>query len=214
MRGGRRWGSVALVGGLALLISTVAQAEKVRIVYYHRSNTTEAEWAKAVIARFQELHPDIEVQSLPSGTGGGPDYAEKLAVLRASGSAPDVFFGSTDKLGYILKGWTLDLTPYVNRDRAALKINTFFPGVWDTFNRGGRIYGIPLTVTPQFLFYNKDLFAKYGLPALSPDWDETSWTWNTFVEYGLVHNRPTSRHNQKGTRIALESPYSVDSMLL
>ena len=170
---------------LSVLVVGVAGAlaSKVNIVYYHRSSITESEWANEVIALFNAQHDDIEVSSLPSGTGGGADYAEKLAVLRASGNAPDVFFGCADKLGYVLKGWALDLTGYVTRDKAAVKSTSFFPGVWDSFNYGGKIYGIPLSVTPQILFYNKDMFEKHGLTPLPPDWEDRTWTWDTMIEY-------------------------------
>ncbi|HEX6972446.1 MAG TPA: sugar ABC transporter substrate-binding protein [Limnochordia bacterium] len=200
-------GLLALWWGAYTALAGPARAAAVHLTYYHRSNTTEVEWTTAVIERFGQLHPEIEVESLPSGTGGGPDYAEKLAVLRAAGNAPDVFFGSTDKLGYILRGWTLDLTPYVNRDRAELAIDTFFPGVWETFVHEGRTYGIPLGVTPQLVFYNKDLFARDGLASLPIDWEETSWNWERFVEYGqkLTHIERDGSYSQLALAQATES---------
>ena len=49
-----------------------------------------------------------------------------------AGTPPDVFLGLADKLGFIVKGFALDITPYVERDRAELQINTFLPGVWES----------------------------------------------------------------------------------
>lgn len=169
---------------LVLLLCTLqAAGQKATVVYYHRANVTEAEWAQQIIALFNERFPDIEAVSLSSGTGGGKEYAEKLAVLRASGNAPDAFFGSTDKLGFTLKGWTLDITKYVERDKKEVNPSDFFPGVFESFTYGGRIFGIPLTVTPQMLFYNKDLFARHGLQPLPVDWNDRSWTWDAMIEY-------------------------------
>lgn len=172
-----------LLIAISLAIPVVASAdENVRIVFYHRGYTTEVEWAQAVIERFEELHPNITVESLSSGSGGGSEFSEKLAVMVAGGSAPDVFYGSTDKLGFILNGWTLDLTPWIERDGTELNLGEFFPGVLDSFNRNGRIHGIPLTVTPQLIFYNKDMFAKVGLVNPPADWNDTGWTWDAFMD--------------------------------
>jgi len=207
----RRWVDArSFLLSLALLLALASPAAaKVQLTYYHRSNITEAEWAKAVIERFNAAHPHIEVISLPSGTGGGPEYAEKLAVLRASGTAPDIFFGSTDKLGYILKGWALDLTPFIERDRAELQMESFFPGVWDSFTREGRIYGVPLTVTPQLLFYNKDMFQSAGLPFLPLSWDDPEWTWDQLVEY----SKKLTRFDASGAAERLALAQATESHL-
>jgi len=200
---------LAMIPVLALIFGVGPASAKVVITYYHRSNTTEVEWANAVIERFNAQHPDIEVQSLPSGTGGGARYAEKLALLRVSDTAPDVFFGSTDKLGFILNGWTLDLTPYVERDREQLQMDTFFPGVWESFTRQGRIHGVPLTVTPQFVFYNKDMFQTSGLPFLPVSWEDLSWTWDQLVEY----SRKLVRYNPDGSAAQLALTQATESQL-
>lgn len=166
-----------------LAFSVFANAsEQVTIVFYHRGYTTEVEWVQAVIERFEELHPHIKVESLSSGSGGGSEFSEKLTVLVAGGTAPDVFYGSTDKLGFILKGWTMDLTSFVERDAAQMNMDDFFPGVMDSFTRDGQIHGIPLTVTPQLIFYNKDMFAEAGLVNPPADWNDRDWTWDTFLE--------------------------------
>lgn len=170
----------AILALVVVSLPSVCHAD-VTISYFHRSNVTEVQWAQEMKARFEEQHPDITVELINAGTGGGPEFAEKLAMLIAGGSAPDVFFGSTDKLGYILKGWARDLTGLIARDKEELETDTFFPGLWSAFERNGRTYGLPLTVTPQVIFWNKDLVGESGLPPLPTDWDSTEWTWDDFV---------------------------------
>ena len=206
--GRARTGIVAWIAAVAVFVGTsvVAQAQTV-ITFYSRSNATEVLWVEEIVDRFNAEHTDIEVRFTPSGTGGGADYAERLAVLRAGGNSPDVFTGFADKLGFILNGWTLDLTPFVERDRAELDIDDFFPGVWSTFAREGRIYGIPFTVTPQFIFYNRDMFAEAGLDQLPVDWNERSWTWDAMVETSrkLTIMNPDGSARQLGLSQATES---------
>lgn len=188
-----------LVAVVAVMIPSVTKAaDEVEIVYYHRGYTTEVEWTKAIIERFEALNPHIKVESLSSGTGGGSDYSEKLAVMVAAGNAPDVFFGSTDKLGFILKGWTLDLTSYVERDTQKIQLDDFFPGVMDSFVHEGEIHGIPLTVTPQMIFYNRDMFEEHGLIVPPSDWNDTQWTWDTFLDVSrkLTVSNPNGIYSQ------------------
>ncbi|MDD4518755.1 MAG: extracellular solute-binding protein, partial [Limnochordia bacterium] len=186
-----------------------AAEEKVSIVFYHRGYTTEVEWAEAVIERFEALNPHIMVESLSSGSGGGSEFSEKLTVLVASGNAPDVFYGSTDKLGFILKGWTRDLMPFIERDATEIALDDFFPGVMDSFVRSGAIHGIPLTVTPQLIFYNKDMFAEAGTSAPPSDWNDTQWTWDAFIDV----SRKLTVTNADGTYSQLALSQATDMQL-
>ena len=95
------------------------------------------------------------------------------------------FLGLADKLGFIVKGFALDITPYVERDRAELQINTFPPGVWESPSFQKRQYGVPLTLTTHLVFYNQSLFLDRGLAFLPTNWDDRSWTWEMFLEYAV-----------------------------
>ncbi|MGI6081937.1 MAG: ABC transporter substrate-binding protein [Limnochordia bacterium] len=174
--------AVCIVG--LVLVSTIgAHASATKIAYFGRTRATELAWAEDVAQRFSAVRPDVEVEVWASGTGGGSDYQEKLAVLTAAGTPPDVFLGLADKLGFIVKGFALDITPYVERDRAELQINSFPPGVWESPSFQKRQYGVPLTLTTHLVFYNQSLFLDRGLAFLPTDWDDRSWTWETFLEY-------------------------------
>lgn len=168
-----------------LLLSRATWAASTELTFLHRSATREAQWATEIIERFNARNSDVVVRSLPADSGpGGQWYVERLTVLRAAGTAPDVFYGASDKMGFVLKGWALDLTPFVKRDQAELKVNTFFPGVLDSFTLQGKTYGIPLAVTPQLIFYNRDMFNDHGVSHLPYDWNKTTWTWKDMVDYG------------------------------
>jgi multiple sugar transport system substrate-binding protein len=160
-----------------------AAAEKTKITFLHIEKPVQIEWANAVIERFEQLHPHIEVELITSPAGTA--YQEKVAVLTAAGVAPDVFMGFGDKLGFIVRGFAEDITELVRRDEAELQMNAFFPGVWDAHVFQGRIYGVPHNMTTQMVFYNRDLLSEAGLPMLPDSWDDTAWTWERFLEYCL-----------------------------
>lgn len=169
---------------LVMLMAVAHAAAATKITVFHRSsNDQENQFLYRAIELFQAKHPGISVEPVPSGTGGGGDYVEKLTVLRASGIVPDVFHSSADKLGYMMRGWTLDITPFFERDKNELLVGDFLPGMLDTFRRGTRLYGLPVSVTGQAIFWNRDLVAEAGLPDIPSDWDSSRWTWTEFVEY-------------------------------
>jgi ABC-type glycerol-3-phosphate transport system substrate-binding protein len=185
--------------------STLVSAQKVQITFHHRTHSAEIEWAKVIIERFEKLHPDIQVNLITTSTGTA--YQEKIAVLTAAGSPPDVFSGYGDKLGFIVRGFAKDITELAQRDAAELQINNFFPGVWEAPIFNGRLYGIPFTITTQLLFYNRDLLQQNGLSLLPTDWDDTVWNWDQLVEYGrrLTVKDPSGRFTQLAITQAQES---------
>ena len=168
---------------VAVAVVTVpALAADVQLTFLHRTHTSEMEWAKTIIERFEATHPNIAVTLVTSPAGTA--YQEKVAVMGAGGVAPDVFTGYGDKLGFIVRGFAEDVTQLAHRDSTEIQVNGFFPGVWEAPIYQGRRYGIPLTVTTQQVFYNKDMLSRHGLPLLPANWDDTSWTWDKLLEYG------------------------------
>ncbi|MGZ8715808.1 MAG: extracellular solute-binding protein [Gaiellaceae bacterium] len=91
-------------------------------------------------------------------------YKQKLRVALGSGKGPDVFmnWGGGGLKQYIDAGKVLDLTPYLNKDKAWK--NKFFNNVLQTAAFDGHYYGIPnVGMQPVVLFYNKAVFAQYKL---------------------------------------------------
>ena len=176
---------------------------------YHRNELREIEWIGQIKEAFEAANPDIKIELIQGIDGGGPGYAERLAVLFASGNPPDVFYGSTDKAGFVLNGWAREITDLIERDRVDMEIDEFFPGVFDSVTRQGRIYGVPSIAMGHALFYNKQLIAEAGLAYPPVDWDDTGWSWDEFVEYAqkLTISRPDGSLERAG----ISSIGSVDS---
>lgn len=112
-----------------------------------------------IIAQFMSEHPDafVEVEALPN-----EQYKDKITVLAASNQLPDV--GFTWAAGY--------MTPFVQAGQfAALDelLDTdglreqFVSGTLQAFAVDGVTYGMPLELNVAPIFYNKRIFAQYGL---------------------------------------------------
>ena len=112
-----------------------------------------------IIAQFMSEHPDafVEVEALPN-----EQYKDKITVLAASNQLPDV--GFTWAAGY--------MTPFVQAgqfapldgllDQDGLR-EQFVSGTLQAFSIDGVTYGLPLELNVAPIFYNKRIFAQFGL---------------------------------------------------
>ncbi|MGG4344698.1 ABC transporter substrate-binding protein [Paenibacillus lautus] len=85
---------------------------------------------------------------------------EKLRGEMAAGKPPEVFdvFGSPDAGVYSKEGLMLDLTPILEELGIKDKFSTL-----DPFTHDGKIYGLPIGISIEGIFYNKDYFTQKGL---------------------------------------------------
>ena len=115
----------------------------------------------------------------------GSDYTPKLRAAMGSSAAPDVFFnwGGGSILPYVQANQLVNLTSYFNE--APLK-GAFLPSIVAAGAVNGQDYGVPMRgMQPVILFYNKTLFAKYGLQ--TPDtWSAMQTAISTFKAHGVI----------------------------
>ncbi len=65
-----------------------------------------------------------------------------------------------------------DVTDWIERDRAEIEPDDLIPTIYDTYTlHKGRRYGLPYDGDSHLLFYNRELFDKYGLK-VPATWDE------------------------------------------
>jgi multiple sugar transport system substrate-binding protein len=138
---------------------------------------TQAEFEKTLVERTKEKFPHVTLEWVEA-----PEDVE-LEPLITSGSVPDIMFVSTSSLSTTLKELNLaeNLQPYIekhNVDLARLK-----PVVLDTVSKyspEGGLHAIPFSVNLPVVFYNKDIFDKFGAP-YPPD---EQLSWNEAIELG------------------------------
>ena len=141
---------LSLVLGLAY-----AQEEIVIRHWYHQygeDGTFEA--AQRYAAEYSEMTPGVtvEINWVPG------DYIASLNAALLSNEAPDVFELQTVDLSRVRAG---QLAP----------LDDLFEGVRDDFNEtalervtvNGKIYGVPMILDPQFLYYSESALEEAGL---------------------------------------------------
>jgi len=108
----------------------------------------------------------------------------KLPAEMAAGDPPeimDIFGGAGDTQKYARAGRLLDLTPILDE----LGLKDQFLNVLEPFSVDGKVYGLPIGGNAEGIFYNTDLFARYGLPPPTT-WNNLIRAAETLKQHGIV----------------------------
>lgn len=164
--------STVLVALLALVLATftvlASAAEKTTIVL---TGGTEDN-IRAMLPLFEAKHPDIKVDYQPIAGA----YTEKLLVMMAAGSAPDVFLLDNPYMpAFHEEGLALDLARVATMYNIPLAKYPKY--VLDIFTREGRVYALPKGFTPIVVYYNKDILANRGVTEPT-----RGWTWDEYYQ--------------------------------
>ncbi|MFP3043107.1 extracellular solute-binding protein [Treponema primitia] len=131
--------------------------------------------------RFTAANPDFEVRI---SSIANDSFKQKLAVAMSSNKMPDVFLswsgGPMEE--YARDGTIVDLTPYMNANN--YKDKYLDAGIAQATYQG-KIWGVPVeNVAICMVYYNKELFSKYGLnvPATVADLEKVA---DTFLKNGI-----------------------------
>ncbi|GIP55856.1 ABC transporter substrate-binding protein [Paenibacillus vini] len=117
---------------------------------------------------------DIEVVSTQDlrNNLGDKTYDDALDEL-VERERPDILMVSTDIFErYAGAGKLAELDPLLEKDHYSLE--AMLPGLVDTMRKigGGKLYGLPPSFYGSAVYYNKDLFTKYGI---EPPQDGMTW---------------------------------------
>jgi len=128
----------------------------------------------AVVDLFRERNKNVQVES---ELYKGEDVREKLIVLSAAGTAPDVADIETKWMpGLYVKNLVVDLTPHAKR--MGIKADDYYPQEWQKAQIAGKLLCFPLDLQIVVMFFNKDLFQSKGVALPPTKWDDPKWTWD------------------------------------
>src|SRR5205823_2831095 len=116
------------------------------------------------------------------------DFALQKATVALQGNKqPDISYQYGTNMPQLAKAPKLvDLTQRVQEPD--FNWNDFFPGERAVATVEGRILGVPALVDNLAVVYNKDLFAKAGLPAPTSD-----WTWDDLMAAAKAVSDPAKK---------------------
>ncbi len=178
------------------------------LCHWDNGGSTETNLVKEVCAAFEEKY-NREIDEKNAALEEEQEPYKKLKVqvsvissyesqfnsIIAAQNVPDVFLVPDGNFGQWVKtGVMLDLTDYVEHSQV-IDLDKVWPSAVDRYRYNGKtmgsgsIYCMPKDITPYVMYYNKDIFDKYGVPY--PD-AETPWTPEEALEYWSMfgYSRP------------------------
>lgn len=160
------------LSALALLLST-STAWSDDITFQLWGSPTEGEVWTNIVKSFEAQHPDIHVKVELSDWDG---YWEKLRVLMAGGTPPDVFaMNAPSYPDWQSRGVLLNIDPYLKQDPKFL--DGIYPFTLEPYKTVDGYFGIPRDFQPIVLYYNRDMFDAAGVA-----YPTDNWTWNDLRE--------------------------------
>jgi raffinose/stachyose/melibiose transport system substrate-binding protein len=130
-----------------------------KITFLHKySDPRYAPYFESVVAAYTAAHPKVQIEIQAESDQGVKD---KLRVLAASNSLPDVYFSwAGDFTKKFVRGnLAADLTGDVSGDWKS----SFAPAALDAYTYDGKLYGVPITLDAKYLVFNKKMFTDAGL---------------------------------------------------
>ncbi|MFE9403692.1 extracellular solute-binding protein [Streptomyces sp. NPDC006530] len=178
IRPGRRFSLILaaslMAGALAGCGGSAGDPDTVKVAY-NRSTDNKIRFKDAFLEsvreQFEQAHPGKKVRLVPIQAADN-DYAAKVQqMMRSPKTAPDLVYEDTFRVNSdIAAGYLRPLDDQLSR--------------WDLWGRfadtakaaaraeDGRTYGVPDGTDTRGLWFNKEIFAKAGLPT---NWQPRNW---------------------------------------
>ena len=152
---------------LAIVLATQAGAQT-DLIYQAWGSPREGEVWTQIARAFEATHPDIKITVQLSDWDS---YWEKLRVLFAGGTPPDIFAMSPPLYpDWQSRGTLLNLQPWLDADPSVL--DGIYPVTLAAYQTPDGYFGLPRDFQTIVLYYNADMFDAGGLA-----YPDDSWTW-------------------------------------
>lgn len=166
-----------LVSGAGALASGLAQAATkttITIAYEFSPGSTSnptGSFINTVAKEFEAQHPNVVIKPQEIIADEGAYYTKLDLEEQSAKTAPNVVMQDTFLISSAESaGYLTNLTPYVKK-WAGWK--EFYPAFQKITEYGGKIWGVSNGTDDRYLWYNKTLFKKAGLPV---PWDPKNWS--------------------------------------
>ncbi len=154
----RTAGAIGLMAGSLAALPAFAEPTTLSFATWQLDEPGNSDWWHAVIAAFEEAHPDITIdaEQIPN-----KDFATQMTVRFASNRPPDVVqLSATNFPSFAAEGWLEPLD-----DRIA---GTIYETEWSALQEAnvwdGHTLAISMSGSTYMLFYNERVLEEAGVP--------------------------------------------------
>jgi multiple sugar transport system substrate-binding protein len=161
---------------------TAAPAQETVTLRFVIWDSNQQEFSQKSIDLFEKEHPNIKVKMELLGWG---DYWQKIKATMAGQESYDTFWMDTYNFtDYASRGAMMDLTPLIQKD--GMKMDDLYgKGRMVNVTYQGKTFAMPKDSDDPAVYYNKDLFDKYGVA-----YPAKGWTWDDFKATAVKLNHP------------------------
>ena len=135
-----------------------------------------------VIAAYRKVEPDTTVKLIEASDRD--DLIARLSTSIAGGSPPDLFLLNYRYYGQFAAKGALEPLEERFAGSDAFDEGEFFAEPLAAFRWDGQLMCLPQNVSSLVVYYNRDLFKRFGVPEPQDD-----WMWNDFVRTAAALTR-------------------------
>ncbi len=157
LRGFVKYLSIFLLS-ISLLCACSSRDDRIVIKFASWGSKSEIDIMKPVLSGFEKENPDIKVEFMHIPQ----NYFQKIHLLFASNTAPDVIFINNLYLPVYANAGVLEPLKFPEHE--------FYPQALEALSFKGILYAIPRDVSNLVIYYNKDMFNQKHIPYPSRDW--------------------------------------------
>lgn len=153
---------IALVLVATMLVPAFAQAEEITLTWVG-AGWNQNDKANKIIAKWNEVHPEIKVNYIDMGTTVDTSYLVNFDTMVSGGETVDVTYMTyNDVYNRVINGGALPLDEYI------AAAGDDYEGMYGTMSTAllqynGKTYGVPYSGNTFKVFYNKDMVEAAGI---------------------------------------------------
>jgi multiple sugar transport system substrate-binding protein len=151
-----------------------AKKEPVELVFYDGvSDYTEERFMREIGEPIKKKFPHVTPKFSPF------TKLTQVQELISAGQPPDVIFASSGLFNDVVNKYNMqtDIMPFVQKNKYDLgKIDPVSVDMMKEISKGG-MYALPTLMSPSPIYYNKDIFDKFGVP-----YPKDGMTWDDLYE--------------------------------
>jgi sn-glycerol 3-phosphate transport system substrate-binding protein len=144
-----------------------AAGKRTEILFWHAMDGERGEALAALVKRFNESQGEFEVKAVYKG-----NYDEVVnAAMTAYRQKEPPHLAQVFEIGtrsMILSRAIVPAYRLIDQAKIAIDWEDLLDQVFNYYSEDGKLYSMPLAVSTPILYYNKDAFAKAGLPDQPP----------------------------------------------
>ncbi|CAG7627672.1 ABC transporter substrate-binding protein [Paenibacillus allorhizosphaerae] len=152
--------------------SSFDRNEAFKLVFFNATGSNETYFRQNTEPFMKKAFPNVTIDYIQSGKG------QTINDLVLAGTIPDIMLiNSTQVIPYNKMDLLADLTPLAKENKVDLsRFDDNMIATIKKYSPGGELYALPWSHLPMSLYYNKNIFDKFGVayPKNGMTWDDVA----------------------------------------